>query len=155
MDGVKTRVRRKDILFKKLRKSVRDIDKEAGDAALLSGTEMVTQARRYVSRDKGDLEESTVVTPAGQRPPAYSQPGGVSVVPAGAAMVTAGNSKVRYAHLVEYGTSPHEQGGMFKGTQHPGTEAQPFFWPAYRMMRRRIKSRFSRALSKAIKKAKQ
>lgn len=65
--------------------------------------------------------------------------------------ITAGNSKVRYAHLVEFGTAPHPQGGKFKGTQHPGTTAQPFFYPAYRSLRRRVKSRISRAMKKAIK----
>jgi HK97 gp10 family phage protein len=66
--------------------------------------------------------------------------------------ISAGNSAVRYAHLVEFGTRPHPQGGMFKGTDHPGTAAQPFFYPAYRALRRRVKSRISRATNKAAKK---
>lgn len=67
--------------------------------------------------------------------------------------ITAGNERVRYAHLVEFGTKPHEQGGWAEGTQHPGTTAQPFFYPPYRMMRRRIKSRMRRYLRRAVKKA--
>jgi HK97 gp10 family phage protein len=66
--------------------------------------------------------------------------------------ISAGNSKVRYAHLVEFGTSPHPQGGKFKGTEHPGTAAQPFFYPAYRALRKRVKSRISRATNQAAKK---
>ncbi|ULK98844.1 HK97-gp10 family putative phage morphogenesis protein [Bradyrhizobium sp. I71] len=66
--------------------------------------------------------------------------------------ISAGNSKVRYAHLVEFGTSPHPNGGKFKGTDHPGTTAQPFFYPAYRALRKRVKSRISRATNKAAKK---
>lgn len=34
---------------------------------------------------------------------------------------------------------------------HPGTRAQPFFWPAYRALKRRMQSRLTRAMTKAIK----
>lgn len=67
--------------------------------------------------------------------------------------ISAGNSKVRYAHMVEFGTAPHINGGKFAGTQHPGTAAQPFFYPAYRALRKRVKSRISRATNKAAKAA--
>lgn len=66
--------------------------------------------------------------------------------------ISAGNESVRYAHLVEFGTKPHPQGGMFKGTQHPGTPAQPFFFPGYRANKRKVKSRMSRAINRAAKK---
>jgi hypothetical protein len=65
--------------------------------------------------------------------------------------ISAGNSKVRYAHLIEFGTAPHINGGVFAGTEHPGTQAQPFFYPTYRRLRRRARSRISRAVTKAIK----
>lgn len=65
--------------------------------------------------------------------------------------ITAGNSGVRYAHLVEFGTAPHPQGGKFTGTDHPGTAPQPFFYPPYRALRRRVKARISRAMKRAIK----
>lgn len=67
--------------------------------------------------------------------------------------LSAGNSKVRYAHLVEFGTAPHTLGGIFKGAQHPGTAAQPFFFPAYRALRRRVKSRITRATKRAVQQA--
>ncbi len=66
--------------------------------------------------------------------------------------ISAGNSAVRYAHLVEFGTAPHINGGIFKGTKNPGTSAQPFFYPAYRALRKKVKSRISRATTKAAKK---
>lgn len=67
--------------------------------------------------------------------------------------ITAGNSEVRYAHLVEFPTAPHKVGGKFKGAQHPGTQAQPFFYPAYRALKRRIKSRINRETKKAMRRA--
>ncbi|MGY6251610.1 HK97-gp10 family putative phage morphogenesis protein [Bosea thiooxidans] len=66
-------------------------------------------------------------------------------------VISAGNSGVRYAHLVEFGTAPHINGGIFAGTEHHGTRAQPFFYPTWRRLRRRARSRISRAVTKAIK----
>ncbi len=65
--------------------------------------------------------------------------------------ITAGNSAVRYAHLVEFGTAPHVNDGRFAGTQNPGAPARPFFFPAYRLRRRGIRGRVARKVNKAIK----
>ena len=65
--------------------------------------------------------------------------------------VSAGGGLAFYASWVEFGTPPHINGGKFAGTQHPGTEKQPFFWPIYRLNRRRIRGRLSRAQNKTIK----
>lgn len=67
--------------------------------------------------------------------------------------ITAGNDFVRYAHLVEFGTSPHVNGGKFAGTQHPGTPARPFFYPAYRAHKRQVKARITRAINQSAKRA--
>lgn len=85
--------------------------------ALMKGADEIADlVRASAPVDDGDLKESIAVTGPGQATPAYSQPGGSTVVPENAAMITAGNTKVRYAHLQEYGTTFHA--------------AQPFFWPA-------------------------
>lgn len=52
--------------------------------------------------------------------------------------VTAGDETAFYAKMVEFGT--------------PRNAASPFFYPAYRAVRRVLKSRMSRAIRKAIKK---
>jgi HK97 gp10 family phage protein len=109
----------------------------AYEALRKSGEELVATMRSIAPEDEGDLKESIVMTPAGQATPPYSQPGGSTVVPENAVMVTAGNSDVRYAHLQEYGTANHAP--------------QPFFWPAFRMRRRRITNRTRRAIRKAIR----
>ena len=57
---------------------------------------------------------------------------------------------VRYAHLVEFGTAPHEQGGEFAGTMHPGTPARPFFFVTYRQKRRSLRAARRRAFRKAV-----
>lgn len=76
------------------------------------------------------------------------------------ASVYAGNDEAFYARWVEFGTQSHSltKGADISrkkrqgGTQHPGSVAQPFFWPSYRLMRKTIKSTIRRKLTAAIKK---
>jgi len=114
--------------------------REAVQPALTnSGDELAAamKALAETSRDSGDLIESIAVTAGGQTTPPYSQPGGSRVVPENAVAVTAGNSKVRYPHLVEYGTTK--------------IAAQPFFWPAYRLLKKRLQRRIKRSIGKAVR----
>lgn len=110
-------------------------------ALITSGNDLADAQKMLAetSRDTGALIDSITVTGPGHATPAYSQPGGSRVAGETEVIVTAGNSEVRYAHLVEYGTSK--------------TDAQPFFWPALRLLRRRIQQRIDRAGRKAIKDA--
>ena len=68
--------------------------------------------------------------------------------------------KAPHAHLVEFGTAPHVieskkpmgQSGQFgRRVRHPGTDPQPFFYPVYRIYRRRVKARLSRAAGKVAR----
>ncbi len=104
-----------------------------------SGGELVgaMKALAETSRDTGDLIGSIEMTTAGNSTPPYSQPGGSKVVPPNAVVITVGNENVRYPHLVEYGTVK--------------APAQPFFWPAYRLLKRRMKNRIKRSVSKAVR----
>lgn len=70
--------------------------------------------------------------------------------PANAARAIRIRAGVKYAALVEYGTAPHRVGGRFAGAMHPGSAARPFFYPAYRALRKRVKSRIRRSLRKAV-----
>ncbi|MXN48805.1 HK97 gp10 family phage protein [Shinella kummerowiae] len=106
-------------------------------ALVKEATDLSTLMRIMAPRDTGDLQESIEVTGPGQSTPPYSQPGGSSVVPSTAAAVTVGNTDVRYAHLVEYGTTK--------------TPAHPFFWPAVRLQRKKATSAIKRAIRKAVK----
>lgn len=146
------KVRNKDRLFAKLQAMAPEAAKALVEEGNAAADDMVRTARSYAPFDDGDLRESIVATRAGQATPAYSQPGGQTMVPEGSVLVSAGNTKVRYPHLVEYGTRPHVNAGLFPGTQHPGTTAQPYFWPAFRLLRRRFRGRMTRAMNKAIKK---
>lgn len=150
-DGVKVTFRRKDKLLRDFRQMAPQAEIELTKAGAKSAGEMVALARSFVPVKTGALRDSIQATPPGHSPPGYAQ--GAGQVPRGAHAVTAGNSTVRYPHLVEYGTAPHANRGVFEGTDHPGTGANPFFWPAYRVIRKRHQSRASRALSKSVKDA--
>lgn len=120
-----------------------ELEAAVGDAAVKGAGDIADMARILAPKDTGALAESIHVTPGGRPTPRYSQPGNNSVVPDNAAMVTAGNTDVRYAHLVEYGTPPRGD--------HPGTPAQPFFWPAYRLLRKKVTRRINSAVGKALR----
>ncbi|WP_404822978.1 HK97-gp10 family putative phage morphogenesis protein [Pseudorhizobium pelagicum] len=108
-------------------------------ALMKSGEELARHQKMLAetSRDTGALIDSIEVTAPGQHTPPFSQPGGSRVAGETEVLVTVGNEDVRYAHLVEYGTA--------------NAEAQPFFWPALRLLRKRLQNRINRAAKKAVK----
>lgn len=146
------KIRNKDRLLKKLGMLHPALFEAIEKANHQAADEMVDLAQAFVPKGRtGKLRESIVATPPGQVPPSYSQGGGHAPVPEGAYAVSAGNTAVRYAHLVEWGTKPHPQGGMFKGTEHPGTPPRTFFWNSYRIIRKKHRGRIGRALGKSVK----
>lgn len=62
-------------------------------------------------------------------------------------VVYAGDEVAYYAAWVEFGTNPRNK-GEGKENKMP---AHPFFFPAYRALRKRIKSRVTREMKKAIR----
>ncbi|GLK76706.1 hypothetical protein GCM10008171_19600 [Methylopila jiangsuensis] len=132
-----------DDLSRRLKRIPEEVRKAIDPAVTQSAEEMAATMRAMVPVKSGKLRESIVVTPPGGTTPAHSQPGGSHVVPAGAAVVTAGNSEVRYAHLVEYGH-------MASGWSDVPAPAYPFFWPGYRLTKKRARGRINRAMKKAI-----
>ena len=106
-------------------------------ALVAAAEDMAATMRVLAPVDTGALKRSIAVTGPGRATPAYSQPGGSSVVGELQAAVTVGNTDVRYAHLVEYGTAR--------------AAAQPFFWPAVRLHRKKATAKIRRAIGKAVR----
>ena len=67
--------------------------------------------------------------------------------------IYAGNDEAFYARWIEFGTAPHINGGLFEGSKHPGTNAQPFFYPAFRANRKGVKREIRKAVRNAAKQA--
>lgn len=147
----KVRIRGLVELEKKLGRTIPEAAKRAAGIAALDGAqEMAELMYMLAPEDDGDLKRSIEVTGPGGTTPPYSQPGGSRKAGELEAIITAGNNQVRYPHLVEFGAAPHLAGGLFEGAPHPGAEAQPFFFPAYRALRGRVQGKISRAINKAI-----
>lgn len=77
--------------------------------------------------------------------------------------IFAGNEVAYYARWVEFGTQASTVGSRVKDNRfggrtrlsyrtHSGTQARPFFYPAYRFMRKRVARQIKAAAVKAIKK---
>jgi hypothetical protein len=124
---------------------------ELRTAVATGADEIVELQQRTVPVDDGDLKASIRWRWGDEAKIPFSTAMGVYGRTELAAVITAGNTKVRYAHLVEFGARPHIAGGMFAGAQHPGAPAQPFFYPSWRLGKKRSKDRIARASRKAIK----
>ncbi len=140
-----------DRLQIKLKKFPEAAEKLVRDAMEQGAQEIVNMMQNLVPVDSGELMESIGWTWGNA--PKYSQRIGSVKSNDGKLTITiyAGNSKVRYAHLVEFGSAPHVNGGMFPGTFNPGAKAQPFFYVSWRAKRRSARARVSRAITKAAK----
>jgi len=77
------------------------------------------------------------------------------------ANVYAGNNEAFYARWVEFGTQAHSIGKgadisrskrQSRGGQHPGSPAQPFFWPSYRLLKNSMRAAVKQKLISAIEK---
>ncbi len=130
-DGGLDRMNRR---FAAVLKNVREV---VQPSLVKSGEELASTMRQLAPVDEGDLKASIAVTPPGATTPPYSQPGGSRAAKENEVLVTVGNVDVRYPHLQEYGTST--------------APAQPFFWPAFRLLRTRLQNRTKRAISKAVR----
>lgn len=130
--------------FQKRMRAIPQAARNAVQPALVKSAEEIATLQRAMAPDDPktsapDLKSSITVTGPGQTTPPYSQPGGSMVVPENMAAITAGNTDVRYPHLQEYGTTFHA--------------AQPFFWPGFRLGRKRALDRIKRSIGKAIREA--
>ncbi|WP_323789971.1 HK97-gp10 family putative phage morphogenesis protein [Thalassovita sp.] len=76
-------------------------------------------------------------------------------------IIYAGSKEAFYARWVEFGTQAHsiatgadisvkKNGGNQGGAMHPGAVAHPFFFPAYRALKARIRARIARKIKKAV-----
>lgn len=151
-----TKVQGLDKLRAKLRRMPQEARAEIGKAMETGAAELVAMQKRLAPVSSGDLQRSIGYT-KGAFAPENSNVRGVSagsVVadPDLSITVHAGDAKAFYAAFIEFGTAPHKQpNNPMVGYHHPGSAAHPFFFPAYRALKRRIKGRISRATTKAAK----
>lgn len=153
----------KDDLARKIRALPDAVKREIRAAMEKGANEIVAMMKNLVPVDSGDLRNSIGWTYG-------AAPAGSLVVKTIAGpddlriTIFAGNEAAYYARFVEFGTQGASRGQRVADTRrgagytrksyrtHPGTAAQPFFFPAYRAFRPRVKRRISRAINSAAKK---
>lgn len=115
---------------------------EIRTAIAASADEIVDLAKRLVPVDQGDLRDSIAwtwgVAPKGTTVLATSSSRGAAGAAGLVATIYAGGGDAYHAFWIEF------------GTQH--MSAQPFFFPAFRVGKKRARSRITRATTKAAKK---
>lgn len=142
--------------------------KEMRGALSASASEMVDVAKRFAPVDSGALKNSIDFTFGDYKPENSNVRAAYGGRGAGghdlAVTVHAGNAVAWYAGLVEYGTMSHTitaknhpvlvaNGKVLgKSVEHPGGAAQPFFGPAFRLTKKRMRARLARGMKAAIKK---
>lgn len=152
---------------------------EAASRSLEQGaSELANAIARAAPADRGDLAASVGYAPLGQAPGtsatqafrgANTERAGVLGEAGLGFEVFAGSDAAFYARWVEFGTAASVIGermgarnsdvnqskslGRQSYRTHPGTPAQPFFFPTVRAHKKRLKSRVVRNANKAAKAA--
>lgn len=132
--SVKLELRNKGSFFRALNATVPAINKELRAALAQAGDEMAQKAQQLVPVDEGELR-GTIEWDYTRKTKADNSLSPAIVVLAGGEKGQPGE----HARHVEFGT--HD------------TVKQPYFFPAYRLLRRKIRGRLTRSMTKAIKAA--
>ena len=138
-----------DKLNARLRAMPTDTKLQVSAAIEKSAEDLVAQAKRFVPVEEGDLRDSIEWhwtgqgDDSGQGEASASRQATKGAEHLSATVTAGGTLKGGHAGWVEFGTAASEG--------HAATPAQPFFFPAYRLLRKKIRSRIARALGKAIK----
>lgn len=126
-DGVGVKVLKRDRLFSKLRKLAPDTDREVAKAVAKGAEEVAATAKQLAPVATGELRDSI----------------GWQMNKSRMNIVATISADALHARWVEFGT----KGGVL-GSQ----PAQPFMFPAYRLLRKRVRNRIGRAIGKAARK---
>lgn len=148
-----TKIKGLDRLNRKLAKLPAVAKQMIRQAMEAKANEIVAMMKNLVPVDGGTLRDSIGWTwgkaPKGSLTLASVQATGDSDM---TLTIYAGNKEAFYARWVEFGTARHENGGLFAGSIHPGTTAQPFFFVSWRANKRRTVRAIRKASRDAAKK---
>lgn len=151
------KIERRDALKRKLAAIPKAARAEIRKELAKQSADVVSTARRFAPQKSGALKKSIDYT-FGEFKPDNANVRGVGGGGVGDPDLTvhihAGDAKAYYAAFVEFGTAPHVQKDhpRFRNG-HPGAAAHPFFFPAWRLGKKKAKAGVSRATRRAVKKA--
>lgn len=162
------KVQNRERLLRKLKALPKAARARIGAALDEGADEIVAMQKRLAPKRTGALANSIRKVKgnyAPDNPNVRGFGGAVKGDPDLTVTIVAGDAKAYYAAFVEFGTSPHRiapkeaealsiNGNVLapgRAVSHPGATAEPFFYPAYRALKKRVKGRASRAITKAVK----
>lgn len=142
---LKTKLTGKQKAFQQLRRVAPAVSDDLGKALQKNAEEVVDVARGFAPKDSGD----------------YAQSINAKQIEDAAGVPKWGVFAAWIWPFIEHGTRAGKRGERVRhkgrsrkvNRNHPGTPARPHLFPAYRMMKRRLKGRISRSINKAVKKA--
>lgn len=148
-----TKILNLDRLNRKLAKLPAVAKQMIRQAMEAKANEIVAMMKNLVPVDDGTLRDSIGWTwgraPKGSLVLASVQSAGDDSM---TLTIYAGDKDAFYARWVEFGTARHENGGLFAGSNHPGTTAQPFFFVSWRVNKRRTVRAIRKASRDSAKK---
>ena len=143
----------KEKAFRQLKRVTPAVEHELQDSLQTGASEVADLAKRYAPKKTGDYAESITAKQV-------EDESGLPVWGVFASwiwrFIEFGTSAGRYRSRVGSRRSDvqqHKTAGRYSYRTHPGNPASPHLWPAYRVVKRRIKSRITRKLNKSIKQA--
>lgn len=148
-----TKIKGLDRLNRKLAKLPAVAKRMIRQAMEAKANEIVAMMKNLVPVDDGTLRDSIGWT-WGKAPKGSLTLASVQATDDSDMTLTiyAGNKEAFYARWVEFGTARHENDGLFAGSIHPGTTAQPFFFVSWRANKRRTVRAIRKASRDSAKK---
>jgi HK97 gp10 family phage protein len=144
--------------WEKARAKLKSLPDKVADAVMQGmedqAKEMVAAMKNFVPKDTGTLRDSIGWTwgPLPKDAKAVFQSRPVRRASRKVFItIYAGSKEAYYARWVEFGTAPHINAGLFKGSANPGTRARPFFYQVWRAKKKKAKAAVSRNVRKTIK----
>lgn len=138
-----------DSLKRKLIRLKEDTAGYVRPALEAGANDVVQMAKRLVPVKSGRLRDSIGWTfgsaPKGAITIASAKTGDLRIT------IFAGGPEAIHARWVEFGTAPHVNGGLYRGSQNPGMRAQPYFYPSWRANRKKIQAALRKSIRDAVR----
>ena len=149
----KTRWVGKEKAFRQLSKVVPAVEDALPKSMETGASEVAALARQYAPKVTGEYADSIIAKNVEDKK-------GLPVWGVFASWIwrfiefgtQAGRYKVRVGSR-KSDKKQHKTHGRYSYRTHPGNPAHPHLWPAYRVVKRRVTSRITRTMNKAIKNA--
>lgn len=138
----------KQKLFRQLKRLAPEFEDDLTDNLAKSGKELETMVKSFAPRKSGDYVNGISVRKIKDGDDGARN--NLKTIPA------FGLFAPWFWRFIEHGTAASEKGGRTSSGRkskrsHPGTSPRPHIFPAWRVLRKRIRGRTTRAINKSVK----